>query len=54
MSNANKSQICLACATDPKYTDKKESQIFLIYKEIENGAVAKSSMTNGHLIYAPL
>jgi hypothetical protein len=32
------------------YTDKKENQIFLIYKEIQNGAVAKSYMTNGHLI----
>ncbi len=25
-----------------QYTDKKENQIFLIYKEIQNGAVAKS------------
>ncbi len=33
------------------YTDKKENQIFLIYKEIQNGAVAKSYMTNGLLIY---
>jgi hypothetical protein len=32
------------------YTDKKENQIFLIYKEIQNGAVAKSYMTNGLLI----
>ncbi len=24
------------------HTDKKENQIFLIYKEIQNGAVAKS------------
>ncbi len=31
-------------------TDKKENQIFLIYKEILNGAVAKSHMTNGLLI----
>jgi hypothetical protein len=31
--------------------DKKENQIFLIYKEIQNGAVAKSYMTNGLLIY---
>jgi len=54
MSNANKSQICLACGTDPKYTDKKENQIFLIYREIENGADAKTYMTNGHLIYAQL
>ncbi len=30
---------------------KKENQIFLIYKEIQNGAVAKSYMTNGLLIY---
>jgi hypothetical protein len=33
------------------YTDKKENQIFLINKEIQNGAVAKSYMTNGLLIY---
>ncbi len=33
------------------YTDKKEIQIFLIFKEIQNGAVAKSYMTNGLLIY---
>ncbi len=29
---------------------KKENQIFLICKEIQNGAVAKSYMTNGLLI----
>jgi hypothetical protein len=28
------------------HTDKKENQIFLIYKEIQNGAVAKSYMRN--------
>ncbi len=33
------------------YTDKKENQIFLIYKEVKSGAVAKSYMTNGLLIY---
>jgi hypothetical protein len=33
------------------YTDKKENQTFLIYKEIQNGAVAKSYTTNGLLIY---
>jgi hypothetical protein len=33
------------------YTDKKENQIFLIYKEIQNGAVAKSYMRKGYLIY---
>jgi hypothetical protein len=32
------------------YTDKKENQIFLINEEIQNGAVAKSYMTNGLLI----
>jgi hypothetical protein len=30
---------------------KKENQIFLIYKEIQGGAVAKSYVTNGLLIY---
>jgi hypothetical protein len=30
---------------------KKENQIFLIYKEIQNGAVAKSYMRKGFLIY---
>ncbi len=33
------------------YTDKKEHQIFLIYKEIQSGAVAKSYMRKGLLIY---
>jgi hypothetical protein len=33
------------------YTDKKENQIFLIYKEIKNGAVAKSYMRKGFLIF---
>ncbi len=33
------------------YTDKKENQIFLIYKDIQNGAVAKSYLTNSLLIY---
>jgi hypothetical protein len=33
------------------YTEKKENQIFLIYKEIQNRAVAKSYMTNCLLIY---
>jgi hypothetical protein len=32
-------------------TDKKENQIFLIYKEIHSGAVAKSYMRKGFLIY---
>jgi hypothetical protein len=33
------------------YTDKKENQIFLICKEIQNGAVAKSYMKKGFPIY---
>jgi hypothetical protein len=36
------------------HTDKKENQIFLIFKEIQNGAVAKSYMTNGLLIYGEI
>jgi hypothetical protein len=34
-----------------QHTDKKEKQIFLIYKEIQNGAVEKSYMRKGFLIY---
>ncbi len=37
--------------TDTIYTDKKENQILLIYKEIQKGSVAKSNTTNGLLIY---
>jgi hypothetical protein len=33
------------------HTDKKENKIFLIYKEIQSGAVAKSYLTNDLLIY---
>jgi hypothetical protein len=36
------------------YTDKKENQVFLIYKEIQNEAVAMSYMTNGLLIYVEI
>jgi hypothetical protein len=36
------------------YTDKKENQILLICKEIQNGAVAKSHMSNGLLIYGEI
>jgi hypothetical protein len=32
------------------YTDKKENQIYLIYREIQSGAVAKSYMRKGFLI----
>jgi hypothetical protein len=33
------------------YSDKKEKQIVLIYKEIQSGALAKSYMRKGFLIY---
>ena len=33
------------------YTDKKERKIFLINKEIQSGAVAKSYMRKGVLMY---
>jgi hypothetical protein len=33
------------------YTDNKENKIFLIYKEIQSGAVAKSYPRKGFLIY---
>ncbi len=33
------------------HTDKKENKIFLIYKEIQSGAVAKSYVRKGFLIY---
>jgi hypothetical protein len=33
------------------HTDKKENKIFLIYKEIQSVAVAKSYMRKGFLIY---
>jgi hypothetical protein len=36
------------------YTDKKEHQILLIFKEIQSGAVAKSYMRKGFLIYEEL
>ena len=38
-------------AARAQYTDKKENQIFLIYKEIQNGAVAESYMRKDILIY---
>jgi hypothetical protein len=40
--------------TQGQYTDKKENRIFLIYKEIQSGAVAKPYMTNGLLIYGEI
>jgi hypothetical protein len=33
------------------YTDKKENKIFLIFKEIQKGAVTQSYMTNDLIIY---
>ncbi len=38
-------------SSTPPYTDKKENQIFLTYKEIQSGAVAKSYMRKAFLIY---
>ncbi len=35
-------------------TDEKEHKIFLIYKEIQIGSVAKSYLTNGLLIYGEI
>jgi hypothetical protein len=32
-------------------TDKKYNKIFLIYKEVQKGAVAKPHMRKGFLIY---
>ncbi len=43
-----------AFSLSSRYTDKKENQIFLIFREIQNGAVAKSYMTNGPLIYGEI
>jgi hypothetical protein len=37
--------------TFTRYTDKKENHIFLIYREIQSGAVAKSYKRKGFLIY---
>ncbi len=37
-----------------RFTDKKENQIFLIYEEIQNGAVANSYVTNGLFIYGEI
>ncbi len=39
------------CINEYMYTDKKENQIFLIYREIQSGAVAKSYIRKGILIY---
>jgi hypothetical protein len=47
MSNYRFASICSVF----HYTDKKENQIFLIYKEIQSGDVAKSYIGRGFLIY---
>ncbi len=39
----------LAFAAKDYLTDKKENRIFLIYREIQSGAVAKSYMRKGFL-----
>jgi hypothetical protein len=39
------------CQCPALCTDKKENKIFLIYKELESGAAAKSYMRKGFLIY---
>jgi hypothetical protein len=36
------------------YTDKKENDIFLIYREIQMGSVAKSYTRKGFLIYVEM
>ncbi len=43
--------LCLYRADKEKTTLKKGNQIFIIFKEIPNGAVAKSYMRKGFLIY---
>jgi hypothetical protein len=35
----------------PRHIDIKENHIFLIYREIQGGAVAKSYMRKGFLIF---
>jgi hypothetical protein len=42
---------CWVGGLGQNYTDKKENLIFLINKEIQNGAVAMSYTTNSLLIY---
>ncbi len=36
------------------HTDKNENQIILIYKDIQSGAVPKSYMRKGFLIYGEM
>jgi hypothetical protein len=44
-------QYCYILPVITDYTDKKYTKIFLIFKEIQMGAVAKSNMRKGFLIY---
>jgi hypothetical protein len=46
-SNKATMYLCLLLST----TDKKENKIFLTYKEIQSGAIAKSYTRKGFLIY---
>ncbi len=48
---SNSSRNVMTSQGRPSYTDKKESKIFLIYKEIQTGSGAKSYMRKGFLIY---
>jgi hypothetical protein len=43
---AQQTQLTVTTMTNLICTDKEENQIFLIYKEIQNGAVAKSYMSH--------
>ncbi len=36
------------------HTDKKENRIFLIFREIQSGAIANSYMRKGFLIYGDM
>jgi hypothetical protein len=41
----------LQCSNPLFFTNKKENKIYLIYKEIQSGAFAKSYIKKGFLIY---
>ncbi len=51
ISTTGKSLTFLSHAVATDALIKKENQIFLIYKDIQSGAVAKSYMRKGFLIY---
>jgi hypothetical protein len=50
-SGKQRKEIYLIISALVLLTDKKENQTFLIYREIQSGAVAKSYMRMGFLIY---